>query len=142
VDRFGACFFAFSERWTVPARGILHFPSAGPFQRVGFRLSRALELSSAWVSAFSEWGTSPAREISRFPSEGPLLRVSFCNSRAGGLRCRVGLDIFRLMELSTAWDSTFSERERDIVPEIERLPCAGQRASVGLCGVRATKCSG
>ena len=81
---------AISERWTTPARRILHFPSDGLFQRVGFcdswavdysrvrdsaiserwnvaapgfRNSWAMERCRAWDSAIPERWTSPAREI-------------------------------------------------------------------------------
>src|SRR5699024_7847456 len=75
---------SFSERWTIPARGILHFPSGGALLRVRFCIFRAVDCSTARDSAFHERWRIPAREILHFPRGGPFLGVGFCIPRAVG----------------------------------------------------------
>src|SRR5699024_8309617 len=73
---------ATSGRWTAATRGITRFPSGGPFLRVRFHDSRAVERSHAWDFAIPERWTTPARGISQFLSGGPFQRVRFHDSRA------------------------------------------------------------
>src|SRR5699024_3522066 len=78
----------FSERWTIPAREIPHFPGGGALLRVRFCIFRAVDCSTARDSAFLERWRIPAREILHFPSGGALLRVGFCISRAVAIPAR------------------------------------------------------
>src|SRR5699024_8203778 len=43
---------AISERWTVPARGIVRFLGGGPFLRVKNCVSRVMELVSVFLRLF------------------------------------------------------------------------------------------
>src|SRR5699024_12858453 len=69
---------AFPERWTIPARRILHFSSGGLLLRVRFCIFRAVDESCAWDSAFPERWAAPVREILHLWRGGPLLRRGFC----------------------------------------------------------------
>src|SRR5699024_11743448 len=109
-----------------PVRAPLHF--------LCFCIFCATALSFAFDFSFPEPGAipAPARRIVQFPngwttlargilhflSDGALPRVEFCNSRA--------------MELSSAWDSTFSERWSSPAREIPHFPSGGPLQRVGF----------
>src|SRR5699024_12656029 len=82
VDSSCARDFAVFERWTLPAREILQFPSGGTLPRVRFGDSRAVERYRAWDSAIPERWTLPARGILQFPSDRLFPHVGFPDSRA------------------------------------------------------------
>src|SRR5699024_12819159 len=81
VDGYRAWENAILERWTPPARGILHFLSGGPLLRVGCRVSRAVDTSPAWDSADLRRWTAAARGMAQVRVTGAPPRARFLRAR-------------------------------------------------------------
>src|SRR5699024_12793995 len=73
-------FFVFFWCWTLPARGRMRFLGGGPFLRVEFCDSWAMDPSRAWKFVIPERWTIPARGIARFLGDGRFPHVGVRDS--------------------------------------------------------------